>query len=96
MNHDSLAQLVEHLTLNQRVRGSSPRWVTKRNVRAPAIFAEALFLAVSKNLLKINFPFLTKVVFMRGSSDSNLSACLIYLGHDDFPFLLKKMCYDDF
>ena len=27
-HHDSLAQLVEHLTLNQQVRGSIPRWVT--------------------------------------------------------------------
>ena len=26
--NDSLAQLVEHLTLNQQVRGSIPRWVT--------------------------------------------------------------------
>ena len=27
--HDLLAQLVEHLTFNQGVRGSSPRWVTR-------------------------------------------------------------------
>ena len=27
--HDPLAQLVEHLTFNQRARGSSPRRVTK-------------------------------------------------------------------
>ena len=25
--HDSLAQLVEHLTFNQRVEGSSPSWL---------------------------------------------------------------------
>lgn len=28
--YDSLAQLAEHLTFNQGVRGSNPRWVTKR------------------------------------------------------------------
>ena len=28
---DSLAQLAEHLTFNQGVRGSNPRWVTKRD-----------------------------------------------------------------
>lgn len=27
--HDPLAQAVEHLTFNQGVRGSSPRWITK-------------------------------------------------------------------
>ena len=27
---DSLAQLAEHLTFNQGVRGSNPRWLTKR------------------------------------------------------------------
>ncbi len=26
--HDSLAQSVEHLTFNQGVRGSNPRWIT--------------------------------------------------------------------
>ena len=27
--YDSLAQLAEHLTFNQGVRGSNPRWITK-------------------------------------------------------------------
>ena len=30
--YDPLAQTVEHLTFNQGVRGSNPRWVTKRKV----------------------------------------------------------------
>jgi hypothetical protein len=29
ISHAPLAQLVEHLTLNQGVRGSSPRWRTR-------------------------------------------------------------------
>ena len=29
---DPLAQLAEHLTFNQGVRGSNPRWVTKDRV----------------------------------------------------------------
>ena len=29
MMYDPLAQLAEHLTFNQGVRGSNPRWVTK-------------------------------------------------------------------
>ena len=28
-HYDSLAQLAEHLTFNQGVRGSNPRWITK-------------------------------------------------------------------
>ena len=28
--YDSLAQLAEHLTFNQGVRGSTPRWVTRK------------------------------------------------------------------
>ena len=28
LTHESLAQLVEHLTFNQVVRGSIPRWLT--------------------------------------------------------------------
>ncbi len=31
--YDSLAQSVEHLTFNQRVRGSSPRWITSECAR---------------------------------------------------------------
>ena len=30
-NFDSLAQLAEHLTFNQGVRGSNPRWITTSN-----------------------------------------------------------------
>ncbi len=30
MRHDPLAQAVEHLTFNQGVRGSIPRWITKK------------------------------------------------------------------
>ena len=33
-----LAQVVEHLTFNQVVRGSSPRWLTKIRSRQPLIF----------------------------------------------------------
>ena len=29
-----LAQVVEHLTFNQVVRGSSPRWLTKKSVKS--------------------------------------------------------------
>ena len=31
VKNDSLAQTVEHLTFNQGVRGSNPRWITKGN-----------------------------------------------------------------
>ena len=34
----SLAQLVEHLTLNQGVRGSNPRWRTTAGDYSPAFF----------------------------------------------------------
>ena len=53
--NDSLAQLVEHLTLNQRVRGSSPRWVTRSKSTAPAIIAGAVFMMWAKKLLKQGF-----------------------------------------
>ena len=38
-----LAQLVEHLTLNQGVRGSSPRWRTKR-VRPEPLGSGRIFI----------------------------------------------------
>lgn len=41
--NDSLAQLVEHLTLNQQVPGSSPGWVTS-NFKALQIFCRAFFV----------------------------------------------------
>ena len=34
INYDPLAQLAEHLTFNQGVRGSNPRWVTPYSVKA--------------------------------------------------------------
>ena len=33
-----LAQVVEHLTFNQVVRGSSPRWLTKKQQKVSAVF----------------------------------------------------------
>ena len=47
--HDSLAQLVEHLTLNQQVRGSSPRWVTIGNERLPEFFGGLFYVSVRFN-----------------------------------------------
>ena len=35
--YDSLAQSVEHLTFNQGVRGSNPRWVTKTDKHDKAL-----------------------------------------------------------
>ena len=39
-NKEPLAQLVEHLTFNQRVEGSSPSWLTIFNKRINAGVAE--------------------------------------------------------
>ena len=33
LNYESLAQLAEHLTFNQGVRGSNPRWFTITELR---------------------------------------------------------------
>ena len=41
--HDSLAQLAEHLTLNQRVPGPSPGRVTTYYIRLSAYESKALF-----------------------------------------------------
>ena len=38
--YDSLAQLVEHLTLNQGVPGSSPGWVTREHGEVSEWFKE--------------------------------------------------------
>ncbi len=38
-DYEPLAQTVEHLTFNQGVRGSSPRWLTK-NTRISGLEAE--------------------------------------------------------
>ena len=45
---DSLAQLVEHLTLNQQVPGSSPGWVTNE-FKALQIFCKAFFVVCCQN-----------------------------------------------
>ncbi len=41
LENDSLAQSVEHLTFNQGVRGSNPRWVTKEPVACNRLFCFA-------------------------------------------------------
>ena len=46
--HDSLAQSVEHLTFNQRVRGSSPRWITKYALVAELVDALDLGSSLSR------------------------------------------------
>lgn len=46
--NDSLAQLVEHLTLNQQVPGSSPGWVTNE-FKALQIFCKAFFVVCCQN-----------------------------------------------
>ena len=46
--NDSLAQLVEHLTLNQQVPGSSPGWVTNE-FKALQIFCKAFFVICCQN-----------------------------------------------
>ena len=46
--NDSLAQLVEHLTLNQQVPGSSPGWVTNE-FKALQIFCKAFFIVCCQN-----------------------------------------------
>ena len=45
-----LAQLVEHLTLNQGVLGSSPRWPTIESLDPPTLEGFKLFLATSDKL----------------------------------------------
>ena len=47
--HDSLAQLAEHLTFNQGVRGSNPRWITNMNRDS----FESLFFFSLKRKLKL-------------------------------------------
>ena len=47
--YDSLAQSVEHLTFNQGVRGSNPRWVTKQSLAfTPLSSVFARFSSFSK------------------------------------------------
>ena len=41
-----LAQSVEHLTFNQGVRGSKPRWVTKASIFEAFLFIFCYFLFV--------------------------------------------------
>ena len=49
--HDSLAQLAEHLTFNQGVRGSNPRWITNMNRDS----FESLFFFLKRNFKYVNF-----------------------------------------
>ena len=41
LKNEPLAQLVEHLTFNQRVEGSSPSWLTILNIAGVAELADA-------------------------------------------------------
>ena len=44
--YDSLAQLAEHLTFNQGVRGSNPRWFTNKAEESTTILFSALFYLI--------------------------------------------------
>ena len=46
-NYEPLAQLVEHLTFNQGVEGSSPSWLTSFSIARVAELADALDLGSS-------------------------------------------------
>ena len=48
--HESLAQPAEHLTFNQGVRGSNPRWFTKKKPHQIAVYR-----------LSVRFFFLSKI-----------------------------------
>ncbi len=51
LNYEPLAQLAEHLTFNQGVRGSNPRWLTKTvnpNLSRLAMGSDLLFLQFEK------------------------------------------------
>ena len=52
--NDSLAQLVEHLTLNQQVPGSSPGWVTNE-FKALQIFCKAFLLFAVKIVVNLKY-----------------------------------------
>ena len=43
---DPLAQLAEHLTFNQGVRGSNPRWFTNKAEESTTILFSALFYLI--------------------------------------------------
>ncbi len=47
-----LAQLVEQLTLNQKVRGSIPRWRTKKESKKKILLSFVLRLKHVKNYFK--------------------------------------------
>ena len=51
-----LAQAVEHLTFNQVVRGSSPRWLTKENeeVSKDTSFFHARELCIAKKIFRVD------------------------------------------
>ena len=53
--HDPIAQSAEHLPFKQGVRGSNPRWVTKRNDRLWAVisFAHAGMRTLGFDLLPL-------------------------------------------
>ena len=66
----SLAQVVEHLTFNQVVRGSSPRWLT--NLLGPKVLVR-ISGPVVKRLRHRPFTAETWVRFPSGSPDATLA-----------------------
>ncbi len=67
--YEPLAQLAEHLTFNQGVRGSNPRWFTNKKPHEIAVFR--LFHAVLF-CLEIGFGYLLTI--MEGKSGFNVSS----------------------
>ena len=50
--YDPIAQSVEHLPFKQGVRGSSPRWVTTKNLEIPMNFEVFLFFVLHMQAVK--------------------------------------------
>ena len=77
----SLAQLVEHLTLNQGVRGSSPRWSTNKKDTVP-IGAVFFFISIYNHRLETR----TDRVMGKALPRSELAFYQVQSGQADYRF----------
>ncbi len=66
--YDPLAQMAEHLTFNQGVRGSIPRWVTSERDRRRSVSFDVIKKFTSK---KKQTDFGPSVILWLGRRDSN-------------------------
>ena len=75
---DSLAQLAEHLTFNQGVRGSNPRWITRKNlilwneVFSINIVFKSSLLTIDSKIDKVRQSFVDFYKFLIELSDKEL------------------------